>query len=60
METQKIVKLLNDSDNESSKFATRNSANNLPHELLLTTRQTTKLGNAIENNMSTDTNFFKA
>ena len=30
------------------------SANNLPHELLLTTRQTTKLRNAIENNMSTD------
>ena len=30
------------------------SANNLPHELLLTTRQTTKLRNGIENNMSTD------
>ena len=29
------------------------SANNLPHELSLTTRQTTKLRNAIENNMST-------
>ena len=34
---------------------TRNfSANNLPHELLLTTRQTTKLRNATENNVSTD------
>ena len=30
------------------------SANKLPHELLLTTRQTTKLRNAIENNTSTD------
>ena len=30
------------------------SANNLPHELLLTTRQTTKLRNSIENNLSTD------
>ena len=30
------------------------SANNLPHELLLTTRQTTKLKDATENNMSTD------
>ena len=30
------------------------SANNLPHELLLTIRQTTKLINAIENNMSMD------
>ena len=27
------------------------NGNNLPHELLLTTRQTTKLRNAIENNM---------
>ena len=30
------------------------SANNLPHDLLLTTRQTIKLRNAIENNMSID------
>ena len=29
------------------------NGNNLPHELLLTTRQTTKLRNAFENNMST-------
>ena len=36
------------------------SANNLPHELLLTTRQTTKLRNAIENNMSTDIKLPKA
>ena len=36
------------------------SANNLPHKLLLTTRQTTKLGQAIENNMSTDIKLSKA
>ena len=30
------------------------NGNNLPHELLLITRQTTKLRNSIENNMSTD------
>ena len=30
------------------------SANNLPHEFLLTIIQTTKITNAIENNMSTD------
>ena len=37
------------------------SANNLPHELLLTTRQTTKkLRNAIENNISTDIRLSKA
>ena len=28
--------------------------NDLPHELLLTTRQRTKLRNAFDNNMSTD------
>ena len=36
------------------------SANNLLHELLLTTRQTSKLRNAIENNMSTDIKLAKA
>ena len=30
------------------------NGNNVSHELLLTTRQTTKLGNAIENNLQTD------
>ena len=36
------------------------SANNLPHELLLTTRQTTKLRDAIENNMAADIKLSKA
>ena len=36
------------------------NGNNLPHKLVLTTRQTTKLGNAIENNMSTDIKLSKA
>ena len=36
------------------------SANNSPHELLLTTRQTTKQRNAIENNMLTDIKSCKA
>ena len=34
--------------------------NNLPHELLLTTRQTTKLRNAFEINMSTDIKLSKS
>ena len=34
--------------------------NNLPHELLLTTRQETKLTNAFKNKMSTDTELRKA
>ena len=36
------------------------SANNLPHELLLRIRETTKLRNAIENKMSTDKKLSKA
>ena len=36
------------------------NGNNLPHELLLTTRQITKLRNAIENNVSTDIKLSKA
>ena len=34
--------------------------NKLPHELLLTTRQTTKLRNAIKNNLQTDIKLSKA
>ena len=33
------------------------NGNNLPHELLLTTRQKTKFRNALENNMPTDIKF---
>ena len=36
------------------------NGNNLPPELLLATRQTTKLRNAIENNISTDIKLSKA
>ena len=35
------------------------NGNDLPHELLLTTRQKTKLRNAFNNNMSLDLNFLK-
>ena len=36
------------------------NSNNLPHELFLRTRQTTKLRNAIENNISTNVKLSKA
>ena len=36
------------------------NGNNLPHELLLTTRQKTKLRNAFNNKMSTDLKLSKA
>ena len=35
------------------------NGNDLPHELLPTARQKTKLGNVFNNNMSTDLNFLK-
>ena len=36
------------------------NGNNLPHELLLTTRQKTKVRNAFNDNMSTDLKLSKA
>ena len=36
------------------------NGNNLPHELLLMTRQKTKIRNAFNNNMSTDLKISKA
>ena len=36
------------------------NGNNLPHELLLTTRQKTKIRDAFNNNMSTDSKLSKA
>ena len=36
------------------------NGNNLPHELLLTARQKTKVKNAFNNNMSTDLKLSKA
>ena len=36
------------------------NGNDLPHELLLTTRQKTKLRNAFNNNISSDLNLSKA
>ena len=50
-------------DNEGATLRTRAkmfNSDNLPHELLLTTRKTTKLRNTIENNMSADIKLSKA
>ena len=59
-----LIKLKSDVKNTQGKTLKMNtrifSANNLPHELLLTTRQTTKPRNAIENNMPTDIKLSKA
>ena len=42
------------------KWSKMLDGNDLPHELVLTTRQKTKLRNAFNNNMSTDLTLSKA
>ena len=67
VEYSKVNVRLSDTQRKILKTAVKNEAgttlrislkmlngNDLPHELLLTTRQKTKLRNAFNNNMSTD------
>ena len=73
VEYNKVTVKLTDTQLKKLKTAAKNKAgttlrmslkmfdgNNLPHELLLTTRQKTKLRNAFNNNMSTDIKLSKA
>ena len=73
VEYNKVTVKLADTQLKKLKTAAKNKAgttlrtslkmfdgNNLPHELLLTTRQKTKLRNAFNNNMSTDIKLSKA
>ena len=73
VEYTKLNVRLSDSQLKKPKDAVSNNAgttlrislkmfngNNLPHELLLTTRQKTKIRNAFNNNTSTDIKFSKA
>ena len=73
VEDSKVNVKLSDSQLSKLKTAVKNqtwtilrmnikmfNGDNLPHELLLTTRQKSKLRNAFENNMSTDKNLPKA
>ena len=73
VEHSKVNAKLTDAQLKKLKTAMKNNAgttlrinlkmlngNNLPHELLLTTRQKTKLRNAFNNNMNTDTKLSKA
>ena len=56
----KVKNAVKDKQGANLKMNNRMSnGNNLPDALLLTTRQTTKLRNGIENNMSTDTKMSK-
>ena len=56
----KLKTAVKNNEGTTRKNAKMFNSDNLPHELLLTTRQTTKLRNAIENNMSTDIKLSKA
>ena len=73
VEYSKVNVKLSDTQLKKLKTAVKNKAgttlriclrifngNDLPHELLLTTRQKTKLRNAFNNNMSTDLKLSKA
>ena len=73
VEYSKVNVTLSDSQLKKLKTAVKNktgttlrinlkmlNANDLPHELLLTTRQKTKLRNTSNNNMSTDLKLSKA
>ena len=59
-----IKKVKNDVKNKTGNILRlslkRFNGNDLPYELLLTTRQKTKLRNAFNNNMSTDLKLSKA
>ena len=57
----KLKKVAKNNDSAALRIGMKNlNKEDLPHELLLTTRQSTKLGNAINNNMATDLKLSKA
>ena len=67
VEYSKVNVKLSDTQLKELKAAVKNKtgitlriSNDLPHELLLTTRQKAKLRNAFNNNMSTDLKLSKA
>ena len=61
IQLNKIKKSVKDGSELVLRLGTKNfNKDELPHELFLTTRQSTKLRNAINNNMSTDIKFSKA
>ena len=61
LQLSKLKKAVKNSDSTTLRIDIKNlNKEDLPHELLLTTRQNTKLRNAINNNLSTDIKFSKA
>ena len=61
MQLNKLKKAVKSNEGASLRLGIKNfNKDELPHELLLTTRQNTKLRNAINNNLATDIKLSKA
>ena len=61
LQLNKLKKGIKDNEGVTLKIGVKNfNKKDLPHVLFLTIRQTTKVGNAINNNMSTDIKLSKA
>ena len=61
VQINKFKKAVKNNDSTTLRIGIKNlNKENLPHELLLTTRQNTKLHNAINNNLATDIKLSKA
>ena len=57
LQLSKLKKAVKNNDSTTLRIVIKNlNKDELPHELLLTTRQSTKLRNTINNNMATDLN----
>ena len=61
LQLSKLKKAVKNNDSTTLRIGIKKlDKEDLPHELLLTTRQNTKLRNAINNNLLTDVHFSKA
>ena len=61
LQLSKLKKAVKNNDIATLRIGIKNlNKEDIPHELLLTTRQNTKLRNAINNNMATDSKLSKA
>ena len=61
LQLSKLKKAVKNNDSTTLRIGIKNlNKENLPHELLITTRKNTKLRNAISNNMETDIKLSKA
>ena len=60
LQLSKFKKVVKNNDGATLRISIKNfNKDELPHELLLTTRQSTKLRNAINSNLATDIKFSK-